>query len=165
MELVDLGSRPRAERNHIAISYSGRLLVKRFPHPESQLPRAAVVINSPPGSNPIPLRIASEAPSHIQRPQHSVIELNRPLEIIRPEIHVAQHGSPSFMLKAPRWVACGPLYRWLHEALELLRKVHSDVAREEDDPMVKGLRDRAVGHIDGAIHATEGAVRDVRTGR
>ena len=53
----------------------------------------------------------------------------------------------------------------LHKALELLRKVHSDVAREEDDPMVKGLRDRAVGHVDGAIHATELAVRDVRQGR
>jgi hypothetical protein len=53
----------------------------------------------------------------------------------------------------------------LHKALELLRKVHSDVAREEDDPMVKGLRNRAVGHIDGAIHATEVAVKDVRTGR
>ena len=53
----------------------------------------------------------------------------------------------------------------LHKALELLRKVHSDVAREEDDPMAKGLRNRAVGHIDGAIHATEGAVKDVRTGR
>ena len=53
----------------------------------------------------------------------------------------------------------------LHKALELLRKVHSDVAREEDDPMVKGLRNRAVGHIDGAIHATEAAVGDVRTGR
>ena len=53
----------------------------------------------------------------------------------------------------------------LHKALELLRKVHSDVAREEDDPMVKGLRNRAVGHIDGAIHATEKAVHDVRTGK
>ena len=53
----------------------------------------------------------------------------------------------------------------LHKALELLRKVHSDVAREEDDPVTRSLRDRAVGHIDGAIHATEVAVRDVRTGR
>jgi hypothetical protein len=53
----------------------------------------------------------------------------------------------------------------LHKALELLRKVHSDVAREEDDPATKGLRDRAVGHIDGAIHATERAIRDVETGR
>ncbi len=53
----------------------------------------------------------------------------------------------------------------LHKALELLHKVHSDVAREEDDPMVKGLRNRAVGHIDGAIHATEKAIHDVRTGK
>jgi len=49
----------------------------------------------------------------------------------------------------------------LHKALELLRKVHSDVAREEDDPMTRGLRDRAVGHIDAAIHATEHAIMDV----
>jgi hypothetical protein len=53
----------------------------------------------------------------------------------------------------------------LHKALELLRKVHSDVAREEDDPMVKGLRNRAVGHIDGAIHATESAIHDVHQGK
>jgi hypothetical protein len=53
----------------------------------------------------------------------------------------------------------------LHKALELLRKVHSDVAREEDDPMTKGLRNRAVEHIDGAIHATEKAIGDVHAGR
>jgi len=46
----------------------------------------------------------------------------------------------------------------LHKALELLRKVHSDVAREEDDPAVRGLRNRAVGHIDAAINATKGAI-------
>ncbi|MDR3415626.1 MAG: hypothetical protein P4L83_05525 [Nevskia sp.] len=49
----------------------------------------------------------------------------------------------------------------LHKALEILRKVHSDVAREEDDPLTKGLRNRAVGHVDGAIHATEHAISDV----
>lgn len=53
----------------------------------------------------------------------------------------------------------------LHKALELLHKVHNDVAREEDDPMTRGLRDRAVGHIDEAIHATEHAIGDVRHGR
>jgi hypothetical protein len=53
----------------------------------------------------------------------------------------------------------------LHKALELLRKTRNDVAREEDDPAVRGLRDRAVGHIDGAIHATEHAIGDVRQGR
>jgi len=49
----------------------------------------------------------------------------------------------------------------LHTALDLLRKVHSDVAREEDDPMTKGLRNRAVRHIDAAIHATEASIADV----
>ena len=52
----------------------------------------------------------------------------------------------------------------LHKALELLHKVHSDVAREEDDPMTRGLRDRAVGHIDAAIHATDGALADAEHG-
>jgi hypothetical protein len=53
----------------------------------------------------------------------------------------------------------------LHKAAELLRKVHGDVAREEDDPMTRGLRDRAVGHIDEALHATEHAIHDVDHGR
>jgi len=53
----------------------------------------------------------------------------------------------------------------LHKALELLRKVHSDVAREEDDPMTRGLRDRAVGHIDEAIHQSEKALFDAEHAR
>jgi hypothetical protein len=50
----------------------------------------------------------------------------------------------------------------LHKALELLRKVHSDVDREEDDPMTKGLKGRATHHIDEAIHATERALKDAK---
>ncbi len=50
----------------------------------------------------------------------------------------------------------------LHKALELLRKVHSDVAREEDDPFVRGLRNRAVGHIDAAINATKTAIANAQ---
>jgi hypothetical protein len=53
----------------------------------------------------------------------------------------------------------------LHKALEVLHKVHDDVAREEDDPMTRGLRDRAVHHIDEAIHADEHAIRDVEQHR
>ena len=53
----------------------------------------------------------------------------------------------------------------LHKALEVLREVHSEVAREEDDPETRGLRNRAVGHVDGAIHATEHAIHDVENGR
>ena len=38
----------------------------------------------------------------------------------------------------------------LHRALELLDKAHNDIAREEDDPRSRGLRDRALHHIDEA---------------
>jgi hypothetical protein len=49
----------------------------------------------------------------------------------------------------------------LHKALELLRKVHSDIDREEDDPMTQGLKGRALHHVDEAIHATEHALKDI----
>ena len=43
----------------------------------------------------------------------------------------------------------------LHQAVALLRKVHSDVAREEDDAHARGLQHRALEHIDMAAHAVE----------
>lgn len=52
----------------------------------------------------------------------------------------------------------------LHRAEELLRKVHSDIAREEDDPLTRGLRDRAVHHLDEAIEATRQAIRAAERG-
>lgn len=52
----------------------------------------------------------------------------------------------------------------LHRAEELLKKVYSDIAREEDDPMTKGLRDRAVRHVDEAMHATSKAIHDAEKG-
>jgi len=39
-----------------------------------------------------------------------------------------------------------------------MTKVRADVAREEDDPVTRGLRDRAVVHIAAAIGATRGAI-------
>ena len=53
----------------------------------------------------------------------------------------------------------------LRRADELLHKVHNDVAREEDDPAVRGLRNRAVGHIDEAIRQTDRAIFDLEHGR
>jgi hypothetical protein len=41
----------------------------------------------------------------------------------------------------------------IHEALEFLRKARADIAKEEDNAYAGGLRDRAIGHIDGAIGA------------
>jgi len=40
-------------------------------------------------------------------------------------------------------------------AQELLDKAHNDIAREEDDSSVRGLRDRALHHIDEAHHIVD----------
>lgn len=53
----------------------------------------------------------------------------------------------------------------LHKAAELLRRVHSDVDREEDDPAARGLKHRAIEHIDVALRETEAAIRDVERHR
>jgi hypothetical protein len=41
----------------------------------------------------------------------------------------------------------------IHEAIQILKKSRADLAREEDNGYADGLRDRAIGHIDAAIHA------------
>jgi hypothetical protein len=41
----------------------------------------------------------------------------------------------------------------IHEALRLLNKARADIARDEDNGYAQGLRNRAIGHIDGAIGA------------
>jgi len=48
----------------------------------------------------------------------------------------------------------------LHRAEELLRKIHSDVNREEDDPTARGLKHRALEHVDVALKETKGAIWD-----
>ena len=53
----------------------------------------------------------------------------------------------------------------LHHALELLRKAKDDVAREEDNPETRNLRNRIVEHVDLALEATRRAIRDVEQGR
>ncbi len=52
----------------------------------------------------------------------------------------------------------------LHKAIELLHKVHSDVAREEDDPATRDLQRRIIHHVDEAARATEHAVHDAERG-
>jgi hypothetical protein len=53
----------------------------------------------------------------------------------------------------------------LHKAADLLAKVHHDIDREEDDPMTRGLKDRAIQHVDAAKHAVDHAIHDVQNGR
>jgi len=46
----------------------------------------------------------------------------------------------------------------LHHALDLLREAHNDVSGEEEDPAARGLKHRALKHIDEAAHATDDAI-------
>jgi tetratricopeptide (TPR) repeat protein len=48
----------------------------------------------------------------------------------------------------------------LHRALDLLKKAHNDMDKEEDDPAAVGFRDRANKHVDRAIGFTRRAIGD-----
>ncbi|MEH2237163.1 hypothetical protein [Nostoc sp.] len=50
----------------------------------------------------------------------------------------------------------------LHKAEEILKKVHSDVRREEDDLTAQGLQHRSLYHIDVALNATKRALYDAQ---
>jgi hypothetical protein len=45
------------------------------------------------------------------------------------------------------------------KANELLRSAHEDLARAEDVPQARGLRDRAIGHVDSAHQIVDTAWR------
>lgn len=49
----------------------------------------------------------------------------------------------------------------MHQALDLLKKAHDDVAHEEDDPASKGLQQRALKHIDAAMWNAQQVIADV----
>ena len=48
----------------------------------------------------------------------------------------------------------------LHEAIDYLRKARADVSGAESNGFANGLRDRAIGHIDGAIGAARRVFRE-----
>lgn len=52
----------------------------------------------------------------------------------------------------------GPHDRF-RKANELLAAAHNDLARAEDVPQSRGLRDRAIGHVDTAHHIVDNAWR------
>ena len=49
----------------------------------------------------------------------------------------------------------------LHHALDLLGKTHNDLARPEDNPEARELKNRILEHVDLAIQATKHAIGDV----
>ena len=51
----------------------------------------------------------------------------------------------------------------LHRAKQLLEKAHQDITREEDNNFAQGLQQRAMGHIDRAMHEVDECIRIVAT--
>jgi len=49
----------------------------------------------------------------------------------------------------------------LRRAKQLLEKAHEDVTQEEDNTFAQGLQQRAIGHIDRAIHRVDECIRIV----
>ena len=47
-----------------------------------------------------------------------------------------------------------------HEALKVLARAHNDICKEEDDKAARGLRNRAVGHLDQAMNFIRQAMND-----
>ncbi len=52
----------------------------------------------------------------------------------------------------------------LHHAVELLQQAHGDLDREEDNPEARGLKRRALEHVDLAVEAARHAIRDIEKG-
>ena len=42
--------------------------------------------------------------------------------------------------------------------MDLLNQTHSEITAEEDNPAARGLRDRAVSHVDAAGRWTQAAI-------
>ena len=120
---------------------------------------AAITFADEPGRHPAYLHALTDlrhARAHLENPaptyhmdkeeQHAIAEIDRAIdEIKRAAIDDGKNLSDhppvdSHMDRRGRF----------HRTLELLDKAHNDIAREEDDPSVRGLRNRALQHIDEA---------------
>ncbi|MGA2021051.1 MAG: hypothetical protein ABSH02_10715 [Candidatus Sulfotelmatobacter sp.] len=88
------------------------------------------------------------APTHHmdREEQHAIAEIDRAIDEIK---RAAIDDGKSLNDHPPVDAGMDRPGRY-HRALELLDKAHNDIAREEDDPSVRGLRNRALQHIDEA---------------
>jgi hypothetical protein len=120
---------------------------------------AAITFADEPGRHPAYLHALTDlrhARAHLENPaptyhmdkeeQHAIGEIDRAIdEIKRAAIDDGKNLNDhppvdSHMDRRGRF----------HRTLELLDKAHNDIAREEDDPSIRGLRNRALQHIDEA---------------
>jgi hypothetical protein len=110
------------------------------------------------GKHPAYLHALSDlrdARAHLQRPdggplhaeeRAAVEEIDHAID----EIKRAAFDDGKNLADRPPVDAHNPWVGRLHDARGLLDKAHKDIAREEDNPEARGLRDRVIGHIDRA---------------
>jgi hypothetical protein len=120
---------------------------------------AALTFADQPGKHPAYLHALTDlrnARAHLDRltpsdrmddeEQHAIAEIDKALGEIK---RAAIDDGKDLNDHPPLDAHMGHRGRY-HRALELLDKAHNDIAREEDDPSVRGLRNRAVEHFDEA---------------
>jgi hypothetical protein len=88
------------------------------------------------------------APTHHmdKEEEHAIGEIDKAIEEIK---HAAIDDGKNLNDHPPVDAHMDRAGRY-HRAMELLDKAHNDIAREEDDPRARGLKDRALHHIDEA---------------
>jgi hypothetical protein len=120
---------------------------------------AAITLADEPGRHPAYLHALTDlrhARAHLEKmtpsdridaeEQHAIAEIDRAIEEIK---RASINDGKNLNDHPPVDAHMGHSGRY-HRALELLDKAHNDIAREEDDPTTRGLRNRALHHIDEA---------------
>ncbi|MGD0987037.1 MAG: hypothetical protein ABR874_04450 [Candidatus Sulfotelmatobacter sp.] len=125
---------------------------------------AALTFAQAPGMHPAYLHALTDlrhARAHLENPaathhmdkeeEHAINEIDKAIEEIK---HAAIDDGKNLNDHPPVDARMDRAGRF-HRALELLDKAHNDIAREEDYPGARGLRDRALHHIDEAHHIVD----------
>ena len=125
---------------------------------------SAVTFADEPGRHPAYLHALTDlrhARAHLESPaatyhmdkeeQHAIEEIDRAIE----EIKRAAIWDGKNLNDHPRVDAHMDRAGRFRRAMELLDRAHNDIAREEDDPSSRGLRNRAIHHIDEAHHIVD----------
>jgi hypothetical protein len=126
---------------------------------------APVVIVQGPGQHPAYLHALQDlrhARGHLQRPAAVTMRTAWDEAIAIREIDAAIREINAAAINDGKNIADHPLIDarmdWrgrLHRTVELLRKARQDCMQEEDNPSVRGLQQRAIQHIDGALAFVE----------
>jgi len=90
----------------------------------------------------------------------AIIEIDRAIDEVK---HAARQDGKD-LYEHPREDARLNNAGRLHHAVELLEKARNDLAREEDNPEARGLKHRAVEHVERAIGGAKQALHAAENG-